>query len=130
MLSQSLSNSFKIETTMGYTKGQLTLGGYEQKITMAQWSIIPRFQFSEELSLGGGVIFQSVADFSGVQGEQFTLPKSHALTFNARIEGLGDKHSVELALTSKSWQATNAGGNWFERGERDTALTLSYQGYF
>lgn len=130
LLSQSFSNSFKIETTMGYTKGQLTLGGYEQKITMAQWSIIPRFQLSEVLSLGGGVIFQSEADFYGVQGEQFNLPKSRALTFNARFEGLVDKHSVELALTRKSWQATNALGNWFERGEQDTALTLSYQGYF
>jgi hypothetical protein len=130
MLSQSVTNSFKIETSMAYTKGQLTLGGYEKKITMAQWSIIPRFQLNEELSLGGGVIFQSVADFSGVQGEQFNLPKSRAMTFSARIESLGAKHSVELALTSKSWQATDAMGNWFERGETDNTLTLSYQGYF
>lgn len=130
MFSNSLSDSFKIETSMGYTKGQLSLGGYQQKLTMAQWSVIPRLQISEELSIGAGFIFQSVADFSGVQGEQFNLPKSRALTVVARIEGLADKHSVEFALTSKSWQASNALGNWFERGEQDTALTLSYQGYF
>ena len=130
MYNQVLSATFRIESSMAYSKGQLSLGGYEKKITMAQWSIIPRFQFSEKLSLGGGVIFQSVADFSGVQGEQFNLPKSRAMIFSARMEGLAADHTVELAFTSKSWQATNTTGNWFERGERDNTLTLSYQGFF
>ena len=130
LLTQTPSENIVIESSLAYSKGKLSLGGYDQKITMAQWSIIPRLQINEKFSLGAGIIYQSVAGFTGVQGEQFALPKSRALTFSARHQGLAARHTVELALTSKSWQSSNADGNWFERGDRDNSLTLSYEGYF
>jgi hypothetical protein len=49
---------------------------------------------------------------------------------SARTSGFDSKDSLELSISSQKWQATQASGNWFETGEANNKVDLTYTGYF
>lgn len=129
-LSQPLSQDFSLDTTIGYSKGKLQWGVFSQKVSMYEWSLVPRYQVSERISFGVGFVSQSEVSFKTTQGLTFDLPRNTEWLAASRIQGLAENHYWELKVSSQKWQASAASGTWFERGEADNKINLLYSGYF
>jgi hypothetical protein len=129
-LSQPLSENFLLDTSIGYAKGQLQWGVFSQKLSMYEWSLVPRFQLSERVSFGLGFVSQSEVSFKTTQGVTFDLPRNTEWLASSRIQGLGENHFWELNVSSQKWQASDGTGTWFERGRADNKINLLYNGFF
>lgn len=129
-ITQPINPQFSIETSLGYSKGQLQWGVFSQKVSVYELSLVPRYQVSERLSLGFGMVSQSDVKFKTTQGLEFDLPSSQEWLASSRIHGIEEGHYWELMVSSKKWQTNQSYGSWFERGLADNKLTLSYNGSF
>lgn len=129
-ISKPMTEFISIDTSLGYSKGQLQWGVFSQKVTMYELSVVPRYQLSERLSIGFGVIAQSEVKFKTAQGLAFDLPSSTEWLASSRIQGVAPGHYWEFMLSSQKWQASQQAGNWFERGLSNNKLSLAYNGSF
>ena len=129
-LSQPLSEHFMLDSAIGYAKGKLQWGVFSQKVSMYEWSLVPRYQLSERVSFGVGFVSQSEVSFRTTQGIAFDLPRNTEWLAVSRFQGLAEDHYWELKISSQKWQASADSGTWFERGEADNKINLSYSGYF
>jgi hypothetical protein len=129
-ISQPLTESLSFDTSVGYSKGKLQWGVFSQKVSVYEVSIVPRYQVSERLSFGLGVIAQSEVKFTTTQGLAFDLPSNTEWLASSRIQGSALGHYWELMLSSQKWQASQNSGTWFERGAANNKFTLLYNGSF
>lgn len=129
-LTQYFKNDFFIETSLGYASGKLNWGAYNQKISVKEWSLVPRYQLSERVNFGFGIVMQTAPEFKTSQGVDLELPKNMTWVLSSRIQGLTKQHYMELSVTSQRWQSSNASGTWFEQGRADNKLNISYQAFF
>lgn len=129
-LDQVLSKKLHVESVIGYEKGELTWGAHKQKISMREWSIVPRYQFNRLFDIGFGVVRSMAAQFETTDGADLQLPKSIQWLLSSRTAGLDDNHFFEVTISSQQWQSTNPNGNWLERGYVDKKLILAYTGQF
>lgn len=129
-ISQPLTASFSMDTSLGYSKGKLQWGVFSQKVSVYEVSIVPRYQVSERLSFGLGVIAQSEVKFTTSQGLAFDLPRNTEWLASSRIQGSAPGHYWEVMLSSQKWQTSQNAGSWFERGTANNKLTLLYNGSF
>lgn len=129
-LTQALSQRFSIDSSVGYANGKLQWGVFSQKVSMYEWSVVPRFQFSERFSVGFGVITQSQVTLKSTQGLVLELPRNSEWLLSSRIHGTLPNHYWDLTLSSQKWQTTNTAGSWFERGVADQQIKLVYNGNF
>ena len=129
-LTQNINSHLYVESSIGYAYGKLSLGAHTQKVSVKEWSIVPRYQLSEKLDVGFGMVVQSAPEFKTSKGAQIDLPKNSTWLFTTRFKSLSDKHYFEVALSSQQWQATSETGNWFARGLADNKLNFSYRAIF
>lgn len=129
-LNQSLTENFVLEMGLGYAKGAHTWGVFKQKISVKEFSFIPRYQVSHDISIGFGVIAQSQTEFKTSQGFEFNLPKNTEWLVNTRTEGFTNNHYWEWTASSQKWRASNDLGGIFEDGTTNNKIGLSYNGYF
>jgi hypothetical protein len=129
-LSQPVGDSFEIESVVSYAKAKLSWGVFSQKISVREFSLIPRYYLSHNLSLGIGVVAQSAVEFKSALGLQFDLPANTEWLLSARTKGFAAKHFWELSVSSQKWDATRSSGNWYETGSANSKVSLMYNGYF
>lgn len=129
-LVQPVSENFSIESGVSYAKGKLSWGIHSQRISLRQYSFLPRFKFNNKISLSAGVIIQSAPEFKTSQGMEFELPKSKKFLISSRFKGLRDDHEIDIELSSHRWEATGETNSWFDRGLADNKLNISYAAYF
>jgi hypothetical protein len=130
MLTQNINSHLYLETSVGYAYGKLSWGAHSQKVSVKEWSLVPRYQLSEKMDVGLGMIVQSAPEFKTSQGAQIDLPKNATWLFSTRFKSSSDKHYLEVAMSSQQWQATSETGNWFARGRADNKLNVSYRAFF
>ena len=129
-LSQPLTDNLTFEAQLTHAKGQLDWGTYKQSVSLEQYSFIPRYSMNERVSLGAGVVVQRSPEFKTSQGFDMDLPGSQMFLVNSRFKGLSNNHQVELEFSSTKYSATSSTGSWFERGQADNKITLSYEASF
>ena len=119
-----------LEMGLGYAKGTHSWGVFNQKISVKEFSFIPRYQFGNDVSIGFGVIVQSQTEFKTNQGVEFNLPKNTEWLVNTRTDGFAKNHYLQWSASSQIWSASNDLGGLFENGATDNKVGLSYIGYF
>jgi hypothetical protein len=129
-LNQPLTENFVLEMGLGYAKGRHSWGVFSQKISVKEFSIIPRYQVSHDISIGFGMIAQSQTEFRTSQGLEFNLPKNTEWLVNTRTEGFANNHYWEWTASSQKWSAASDLGGLFENGLTNNKIGLSYNGYF
>jgi hypothetical protein len=129
-LNQPLTENILLEMGLGYAKGAHSWGMFNQKISIKEFSFIPRYQFSHDISIGFGVIAQSQTEFKTSQGFEFNLPKNTEWLLNTRMDGFANNHYWEWTASSQKWSASNDLGGLFENGATNNKIGLSYNGYF
>ena len=129
-ISQPMSDDLTFEGGIAYAKGKLNWGIHNQKISLMRFSIMPRVQLNNHMSVGVGMVYQSAPEFRTSFGPNLTLPKSQMLVLNSRFQGIRENHHVEVELSNQRWDATDPTGNWFERGAADNKLSINYQANF
>ena len=129
-INQPFSENFSVEALVTHAKGQLVWGTYQQSVSVKKYSFIPRYQVSENVSLGAGMVYQSSPEFKTSQGFDINLPKSQMFLVSSRFQGLRNNHHIELEFSSTKYSATDTAGNWFERGAADNKFTVSYEASF
>lgn len=129
-LNQPLTENIVLEMGLGYAKGSHSWGVFNQKISVKEFSFIPRYQFSHDISIGFGVIAQSQTEFKTSQGLKFNLPKNTEWMVNTRTSGFSNNHYWEWSASSQKWSAANDLGGAFENGLTNNKIGLSYNGYF
>jgi hypothetical protein len=129
-LNQPLTENILLEMGLGYAKGAHSWGMFNQKISVKEFSFIPRYQFSHDISIGFGVIAQSQTEFKTSQGFEFNLPKNTEWLLNTRTYGFANNHYWEWTASSQKWSASNDLGGLFEKGATNNKIGLSYNGYF
>jgi hypothetical protein len=127
---QPLTENFVMEMRLGYAKGAHNWGVFNQKISVTEFSFIPRYQFSHDISIGFGVITQSQTEFKTSQGLEFNLPKNTEWLLNTRTDGFANNHYWEWTASSQKWSASDDIGGVFENGSTNNKIGLSYNGYF
>ncbi|MFT5674591.1 MAG: hypothetical protein ACI808_000513 [Paraglaciecola sp.] len=130
MLTQNINSNLYLETSVGYAYGKLSWGAHSQKVSVKEWSLVPRYQLNEKIDVGLGMVVQSAPEFKTSQGVQFDLPKNSTWLLSTRFKNSSDKHYFEVAMSSQQWQATSETGNWFVRGRADNKLNVSYRALF
>ncbi|MFQ3199045.1 MAG: hypothetical protein ACI81A_002774 [Paraglaciecola sp.] len=130
LLNQRVSKNWHIETALVYEKSQLTLGAHKQKVSIGEWSLIPRYQLNSRLNIGFGVVRQMAVQFETANNADMQLPKSTRWVVSSRTPGLKKDHYLDVTLSSRQWQRTNITGNGFERGQGDKKVSISYTGNF
>ena len=128
--SKPIYQDFTVEADMTHAKGQLDWGVYNQSVSVMRYSIVPTYQYSEQLAFGAGMTYQSSPDFKTSHGGDFQLPEHKKLFVRTRIVGFRQNHHVEFELSRANWEQTSEDGNWFEQGKSDSRLTLSYEASF
>ncbi len=129
-LIQPLSENLTVESAISYAKGRLSWGVFSQKISLHEFSFVPRYQLSHQLSLGFGVINQTAIEFTSTVGSEYDLSSNTEWLISARTAGFAQRHTLELTLSQQRWQATQASGNWYQTGAANSKINLSYTGYF
>lgn len=129
-LTQNINSNLYLETSVGYAYGKLNWGAHSQKVSVKEWSIVPRYQLNEKIDVGFGMVAQSAPEFKTSHGAQIDLPKNSTWLVSTRFKSLSDKHYVEVAVSSQQWQASSETGNWFARGLADNKLNVSYRAVF
>ncbi|MFT4937145.1 MAG: hypothetical protein ACI88A_000159 [Paraglaciecola sp.] len=130
LLTQNINSHLYLETSVGYAYGKLSWGAHSQKVSVKEWSLVPRYQLSEKLDVGLGMIVQSAPEFKTSQDTQLDLPKNSTWILSTRFKSLSDQHYFEVAVSSQQWEASSATGNWFARGLADNKLNVSYRAIF
>ena len=130
LLTHYFKHDFFVESRLGYASGKLSWGAYNQKVSVKEWSMVPRYQLSEKVNLGLGLVMQLAPEFKNSQGLALQLPKNMTWLLSSRVQGLAKDHYMELSLTSQKWQSTNTSGSWFEQGRADNKLNIAYQAFF
>lgn len=115
---------------LGYAKGKHSWGVFSQKISVKEFTFIPRYQFSHSVSIGMGLVAQSQTEFKTSQGIEFNLPKNTQWLINTRINGFANNHYWEWSASSQKWSASDDLDGLFENGAIDNRIGLSYNGYF
>ena len=129
-LNQPLTEKIVLEMGLGYAKGSHSWGVFNQKVSVKEFSFIPRYQFSHDVSIGFGVIAQSQTEFTTSHGLEFNLPRNKEWLFNTRTNGFSNNHYWEWSASSQKWSASNDFGRLFENGATNNKIGLSYNGYF
>ena len=129
-LNQPLTENVVLEMGLGYAKGTHSWGVFNQKISVKEFSFIPRYQFNHVISIGLGVIAQSQTEFKTSQGFEFNLPKNTEWLVNMRTEGFASNNYWEWSVSSQKWSAANDLRDLFENGATNNKVGLSYRGYF
>ncbi|GAC20525.1 hypothetical protein [Paraglaciecola arctica] len=129
-LTQPLTENFVLEVGLGYAKGKHSWGVFSQKVSVKEFSFIPRYQVSHGFSIGFGLIAQSKTEFKTTQGVEFDLPKNTEWLLNARTDGFANEHYWEWTASSQKWSASDDFGGVFESGATNIKIALSYNGYF
>jgi hypothetical protein len=129
-LNQPLTDNIMLEMGLGYAKGAHSWGVFNQKISVKEFTFIPRYQFSHDVSIGFGVIAQSQTEFKTSQGFEFNLPKNTERLVNTRTDGFANNHYWEWSASSQKWSASSDFGGLFENGVTNNKIGLSYNGYF
>ena len=127
---QPVTKNIMLEMGLGYAKGAHSWGMFNQKVSVKEFSFIPRYQFSHDVSIGFGVIAQSQTEFKTSQGFEFNLPKNKEWMVNTRIAGFTNNHYWEWTVSIKKWSASSELGGLFENGATSIKIGLSYNGYF
>lgn len=127
---QTLSDKFSLESQVKIVKATLSWGIVKQRLAYRELVLVPRYALTEDLSLGFGVVKQMSAEFKSAIGSLYDLPSNTEWLVSARTSGFDSKDSLELSISSQKWQATQALGNWFETGEANNKVDLTYTGYF
>lgn len=130
LMHQPVTENITLEMGLGYAKGRHSWGVFNQKISVKELSFIPRYQVSQNISIGLGLVAQSQTDFSTSQGAEFNLPKNTEWLINTRVVGFAQNHYWEWTASSQKWQASNKFGELFESGATNNKIGLSYNGYF
>lgn len=130
LVSQPVTENFTVEAQITQAKGQLDWGLYKQSVRLEQFSIVPRYRVSERVSLGAGMVIQSSPEFRTSHGFDTDLPEGEILLLNSRIYGIQQDHQIEFEISRTRYAATSESGTWFERGEADNKVTLSYEVIF
>jgi hypothetical protein len=129
-LNQPLTENIMLEMGLGYAKGTHSWGVFNQKISVKEFSFIPRYQLGDNISIGFGVIAQSQTEFKTNQGVEFNLPKNTEWLVNTRTDGFAKNHYLEWSASSQKWSASNDLGGLFKNGATDNKVGLNYIGYF
>lgn len=127
---QPLSKNVVLEMGLGYAKGVHSWGSYNQKVSLKKFTFIPRYQVSQDISIGFGVKAQSQTEFKTSQGFEFNLPKNTEWLVNTRTYGFATKHYWEWTASSQKWSRSNDLNGIFESGATNNMIGLSYNGYF
>lgn len=130
VLNQPLTENFVLEMGLGYAKGRHSWGVFNQNISVKEFSLIPRYQVSHDISIGFGLIAQSQTEFKTTQGVEFNLPKNTEWLLNTRTDGFANNHYWEWTASSQKWSASDDFGGLFENGATNNKIGLSYNGYF
>lgn len=130
LFNQPLSEKFVVELGLGYAKGRHSMGVFNQRISVKEFSLVPRYQLNHQVSIGFGMVAQSETEFRTTQGLEFNLPKNKEWMLNARKKGFARDHYWELAVSNQTWDATDEFGLLFDNGLTDNKLALSYSGFF
>jgi hypothetical protein len=125
-LNQRVNENWHIETAIGYKKGELTLGAHKQKVSMGEWSVIPRYQINSLLNIGFGVVHQMAGQFAIANGANRLLPGSTQWLLSLRTPGLLKGHYLDVVFFSQQWQRINITGNWLRRGQGDKRMYIRY----
>ena len=129
-LNQPLTEHVVLEMGLGYAKGTHSWGVYNQKISVKEFSFIPRYQFSHDVSIGFGVIAQSQTEFKTSQGVELNVPKNTEWLLNTRTDGFAHDHYWEWSASSQKWRTSSKFGGVFKNGATNNKIGLSYTGYF
>ena len=129
-MNQPLSENLVLEMGLGYAKGAHSWGVFNQRISVKELSIIPRYQLNHNLSVGFGVVSQSQTEFKTSQGIEFNLPSNTSWLIKSRADGFATNHYWELTASSQKWNVSSDLGGIFENGARDSKIALNYTGYF
>jgi hypothetical protein len=127
---QPLTENIILEMGLGYAKGKHSWGVFSQKISVKEFTIIPRYKLSHRVSIGFGLVAQSQTEFKTSQGIEFNLPKNTEWLVNTRTTGFASNHYWEWTASSQKWSASDDLGKLFENGATDNRIGLSYNGYF
>ncbi|MBU3002176.1 hypothetical protein [Paraglaciecola arctica] len=127
---QPLTDNITLEMAVGYAKGKHSWGVFSQKISVKEFTFVPRFHLTQNVSIGFGVIAQSQTEFKTSQGIELNLPKNTEWLFSTRTNGFAYNHYLEWSLSSQKWRASNDFGGLFENGTTNHKVVLSYNGYF
>jgi hypothetical protein len=119
-----------LEMGLGYAKGVNFLGVFNQKVSVNEFTFIPRYQFSHDVNIGFGVIAQSQTEFKISQGFEFNLPKNTEWLVNTRADGFANNHYWEWSASRQKWSASSDFGGLFENGVTNNKIGFSYNGYF
>lgn len=126
----NLANKFSVESQIKIVEATLSWGIMSQRLAFREFSLVPRYTLTSDLSLGLGVIKQVSTEFRSAIGSLYNLPSNTEWLLSARTAGFFSNDAIELSLSSQKWQATQALGNWFETGEANNKVDLTYTGYF
>ena len=129
-LNQPITKNIMLEMGLGYAEGAHSWGAFNQKVSVKEFSFIPRYQFSHDVSIGFGVIAQSQTEFKTSQGFEFNLPENTEWLVNTRIDGFANNHYWQWTASRQKWSASDALGGLFEDGAASNYISLSYNGYF
>ena len=127
---QPITEDMVLEIGLGYAKGAHSWGVFNQKVSVKEFSFIPRYQFSHDVDIGFGVIAQSQTEFKTSQGFEFNLPKNTEWLLNTRIDGFAHNHYWEWTASSQKWHPSNDLGGLFANGAINNKIGLSYNGFF
>ncbi|MEP1448082.1 MAG: hypothetical protein ABJK37_18410 [Paraglaciecola sp.] len=127
---QPLTESLTLEMAVGYAKGKHSWGVFSQKVSVKEFTFVPRYHVNERVSIGFGVIAQSQTEFKTSQGIELNLPKNTEWLFSTRTNGFANNHYLEWSISSQKWQASNDFGGLFENRTTNHKVVLSYNGYF
>jgi hypothetical protein len=127
---QPLTKNIVLEMGLGYAKGKHSWGVFSQKVSVKEFSFIPRYQLSHGVSIGLGLVAQSQTDFKTSQGIEFNLPKNTKWLMNTRTNGFANNHYWEWSASSQKWSASDDLDGLFENGATNNKIGLSYNGYF
>ncbi|MCC2617419.1 hypothetical protein LJ739_14295 [Aestuariibacter halophilus] len=130
MFIQPLSDRVDLEAGVTYAKGVLNWGVYSQRLSATTLQITPRFRVNENLSVGVGWEKQQAPRFQAGVSTDVRLPSSERVSVTSRWLLDNQAHQVDVEISRQRWQASAATGSWFERGDVDTRVTLSYQRLF
>ncbi|MEP0355471.1 MAG: hypothetical protein ABJH06_19310 [Paraglaciecola sp.] len=129
-LNQAITKSTSLEMGLGYAKGRHSWGVFNQRVSVKELSIIPRYQVTHDVSFGAGVILQTSTEFITAEGVQFDFPKNSEWLLNARMEGMLSTHYWEVALASQTWDGEQTFSSVFDKKFTNNKVELQYKGYF
>jgi hypothetical protein len=127
---QPMTENITLQAGVSYAKGQLNWGVNNQKISLQQYSVLPRYTVSDNVSVSGGVVLQSAPEFKTSQGVELILPRSKIYKLTTRFVDERQEHQLEVEVSSHHWNATGEFGSLFANGLVDNKVGVSYTALF